>query len=181
LAECASGPDQDRYLLIGKVAKAHGIKGEVKLSPYAEDPTNIPHYRELLFRGVLGQAGERFYAVQRCRPQGKFAILALEGVGDRDTAEALIGAEVWVDREQLPELAADEFYWHDLVGMAVETEEGVALGKVSGLLATGAHDVLVVTGRGREVLIPARDEFIVEEDGERLVVALPPGLLEMNE
>ncbi len=179
MADQVCGPEGDDYLLIGRVAKAHGIKGEVKLLSYAEDSANTPHYRELLLRG--GGSGDRLYAVARCRPQGKYAILTLAGVADRNAADALIGAEVWVARAQLPLLGDDEFYWHDLVGLAVETEEGGALGTVRGLMATGGHDVLVVAGRGREILIPARHEFIVGQDGERLVVALPPGLVEMNE
>lgn len=180
MKDLESGPDQDRYLLIGKVVKAHGIKGEVKLHPYADDPANIVHYRELMLRGGPAGGG-RAYDVHRCRPQGKLAIVALADIVDRDQAEELIGCEVWVDKEQLPELDDDEFYWHEFVGLTVVTEEGRELGSVSSLMSTGAHEVMVVTGRGREYLIPARPEFIVHRDAQRLVIAPPPGLLEINE
>ena len=175
-----SGPDRDRYLLIGKVAKAHGIKGELKFHPYGDDPDSIGHYREVLLQG--GPAGNgRTYGVGRCRPQGKLAIVELDGVGDRDSAEALVGCEVWVSKEQLPALADDEFYWHEFEGLTVVTTEGRELGRVKAFLTTGAHEVMVVTGRGREYLIPARNEFIVHRDAQRLVIAPPPGLLEINE
>ena len=171
--------DPDDYLVIGKVVKPHGIKGEVKLKPYAADAGNIPHYDEMLLRKP--DSGEGLLcSVSRCRLTGKMAILKFDGVDTCNDAESLVGHEVLVGRDALPSLAEDEFYWHELEGLKVVTEDGRELGTVSSLLATGPYDVLVVTGRGHEYLIPARKEFIAGQDGDTLIVSPPDGLLDIN-
>ena len=171
--------DPEDYLLIGKVVKAHGIKGEVKFKPYADDVSNIPYYDEMLLRKPEEDEG-LLCVVERSRLSGKMAILKFEGIETCNEAEDLIGHEVWVSKDSLPELAEDEFYWHELEGLRVVTEKGLELGKVSSLMATGPYDVLVVTGRGHEYLIPARNEFIVGRDGDTLIVSPPDGLLDIN-
>lgn len=171
--------DPDDYLLVGKVVKAHGIKGEVKFKPYADDVSNIPHYDEMLLRKPDSDEG-LLCSVSRVRLTGKMAILKFDGVDTCDDAEAMVGHEVWVAKDALPSLAEDEFYWHELEGLKVVTEDGLELGKVSSLLATGPYDVLVVTGRGHEYLIPARNEFIAGRDGDTLIVSPPDGLLDIN-
>jgi 16S rRNA processing protein RimM len=93
---------------------------------------------------------------------GKGLIVRLQHCDDRDLAQSLVGAEIAVRRSQLPQPAADEFYWTDLEGLRVETTEGVVLGLVHGLLATGANDVLVVRGE-RERLIPFVWDQVVRE------------------
>lgn len=85
---------------------------------------------------------------------GNSVIAELEGVADRDAAVALMGSEILIRRQQLPKPKADEYYWADLIGLAVRTESGVALGKVDHLLETGANDVLVVMDGETERLIP---------------------------
>ncbi|MCK5196276.1 MAG: 16S rRNA processing protein RimM, partial [Desulfobulbaceae bacterium] len=82
----------------------------------------------------------------------------------------------------LPELAGEEYYWNDFEGMEVYTREGFDLGHVSSLMSTGAHDILVISGRGAEYMIPLREEFIVEinETDGKIIVDPPEGLLEIN-
>ena len=89
---------------------------------------------------------------------------------------------MWVEKELLPELAPDEFVWHDLVGLKVSTAKGRELGKVKELFSTGGHDVLVIRGTGREYLIPAKQEFMLEvdQDGGILTVSEIPGLFDIN-
>lgn len=170
----------DEYLLVGTVSKPHGIKGEVKVFLYSEDPDDFAHYPEVIL--VDGQGGEHPLAVVAYRPQANLALVHLQGMATRNQAEELVGCEVWAKKCYLPEIEADEFYWHEMEGMQVVCEDGTLLGTVSSLLATGAHDVLVVTGRGHEYLIPATNEIIVRKDdaNRTIVVAPPPGLLEMN-
>ncbi len=86
--------------------------------------------------------------------QGKLVVAALEGVADRDAAAALIGWDILIDKEQLPVPEQGEYYWADLVGLRVETEQGEALGIVDHLMETGANDVLVVKDGKKERLIP---------------------------
>lgn len=170
----------DDYLAVGKIAKAHGIKGELKAIAYSGDLAELLAYQNFLVRGG---AVCKVYKVTRSRPQGKFTIVQLSGVTNRDAAESLIGAELHVLKRELPVLAADEFYWHELVGLQVVTDQGVTLGRIESLLATGAHDVLVINGRGQEYLLPATRDIIVSIDQEAgtVVVRPLPGLLEMNQ
>ena len=86
--------------------------------------------------------------------QGSSVVAELEGVMDRDTAMALMGSEILIRKQQLPKPKAGEYYWADLVGLEVETEAGIKLGKVDHLLETGANDVLVVLDGKTERLIP---------------------------
>ena len=86
--------------------------------------------------------------------QGNLVVAELEGISDRDQAFALIGSAISIRRNQLPKPKADEYYWIDLVGLEVETNLGVKLGKVDHLLETGANDVLVVVDGEVERLIP---------------------------
>ncbi|MDH3393334.1 MAG: ribosome maturation factor RimM, partial [Desulfobulbaceae bacterium] len=108
------------------------------------------------------------------------AILKFEGVDTCNDAEDLVGYEVWVAKDALPDLSEDEFYWHDFEGLKVVTEDGMELGSVTSLLAAGPYDILVVTGRGHEYMIPARNEFIAGRDGDTLIISPPDGLLDIN-
>ncbi len=102
------------------------------------------------------QAQERgWYPVEVLagRRHGAGIVARLAGCDDRDAARRLMGAEIAVERARLPACETDEYYWVDLIGLRVENLQGVALGRVTGLLETGAHDVLVVRN-GRERLIP---------------------------
>lgn len=93
------------------------------------------------------------YTVLEGRPHGKFLVVKFEGMDDRDEVAALTNAAVVVNREDLSVLSEGDYYWVDLIGLAVTTVNGVALGKVESLMETGANDVLVVNG-DRERLIP---------------------------
>ena len=169
-------------LPVGKVAKAHGIKGEIKVDPYSGEPANFLGYQAA---ALIAPGGQRLgpYRIAGGRIQGRQAILRLAGIDSREQAEHLAGCEVWVDKSQLPPLSKDEFYWREMEGRRVVTTDGRELGRVSGLLATGAHDVLVVTGCGREYLIPAIRELMTEidEKTDTIVVEPIPGLLEIND
>jgi 16S rRNA processing protein RimM len=91
--------------------------------------------------------------VVEARRHGKGLVARLTGCDDRDAAALLKGLSIGIRREQLPEAGDNEYYWHDLVGLQVQTTQGMALGTVDHLLETGANDVLVVHGE-RERLIP---------------------------
>ncbi|MBU0674539.1 MAG: ribosome maturation factor RimM [Proteobacteria bacterium] len=174
-------PDPRKYVHVGQVVKAHGIKGELKIAPFADDPADFTYYSQLILIGP-GDDIQHEFKVIGCRPQARHVLVTLAGSNDRLSAEVLVGAAVWVPKEFLPPLAEDEFYWHDMVGLSVTTENGRSLGRVKSLFTAGpgGHDVLVVRGTGREYLIPARREFIVSMDSMAgiLVVADVPGLFD---
>jgi 16S rRNA processing protein RimM len=108
-------------------------------------------------------------------------LLALEGIADRTTAEGLVHARVLVAQAALPPLAENEFYYHEIEGFRVETSDGQALGDVIETFPTGAHDVWVVRGAGREHLIPVIADVVkvIDRAARRIVIEPLPGLLDV--
>jgi 16S rRNA processing protein RimM len=106
----------------------------------------------------------------------------LEGVGTREAAEVLQGSRIWVNKADFPTLDSDEYYWHQLKGLMVMTETGQELGRVTKLFNTTAHDIMVVSGAGHEFMIPMKGDIIrdIDEQGGKIVISPPPGLLEIN-
>lgn len=127
------------------------MKGWVKVFSFTQPRENILRYSPWFLR-KNGQTTEiKIISGQR---HGSAVVAELEGVADRDAAVALMGSEILILRQQLPKPKAGEYYWADLIGLTVETESGVKLGKVDHLLETGANDVLVVVDGETERLIP---------------------------
>jgi 16S rRNA processing protein RimM len=145
---------------MGRIAAPYGVRGWVKVHPYTEYLDSLLDYP--VWR--LGKsAAWRSYRVLQGRPHNRFLLVELEGVGDRDAAERLRGMEVAVARAELPEPDEGEYYWDDLIGLEVVTASGLSLGRVEGLLETGAHDVLRVVAE-RERLIPFTAPIVLEVD-----------------
>ena len=126
-----------RDVLLAVVIGAQGLKGEVKVKLFTATPDALPRY------GLLHTRDGRKLAITAFRPakEGE-AVIAFEGVRDRNQAEALKGAELFVDRAALPATDEDEFYHADLIGLEVRDSEGRVLGKVTALHNFGASDVL---------------------------------------
>ena len=185
------GPGRGDHVVVGKVVKAHGIKGEIKVFAYSGHPDDFKSYEEILLcsaseKGKALQddpAAGQAHRISQSRSQEKVVIVKLDGVSTRTEAEALRGFEVLISKSELPALDPDQYYWHDIKGLAVATDNGQEIGHVTALMATAAHDILIVTGRGREYLIPATTEFVADINQEAGVMKIipPPGLLEMNE
>jgi 16S rRNA processing protein RimM len=152
----------DKRLLLGKIVGLFGIDGRVKVESYTEPRTQIFKYRPWLLNRPDGEA--EIDGAQG-RAQGKGLVATLPGIASRDAAAELIGAEIWVRRSALPRAKRGEYYWIDLEGADVVTTEGVLLGKVSHLFATGANDVMVVRDSDRERMIPfVLKKFVHEVD-----------------
>lgn len=142
----------------------HGVRGELKLESFTEPRMQIFRYQPWLLRSAAGEK-----RVDGCigRAQGKGMVVELPDIADRDAAVSLTGAEIWVARSALPAAKPGEYYWSDLEDLEVVTLEGVSLGKVSHMVATGANDVLVVKDEKRERLIPFLiDRFVMKVDFE---------------
>jgi 16S rRNA processing protein RimM len=145
--------------VVGEVAGAHGIKGWVKIHSHTEPPEQILDYAPWTVE-IQGETKE--YEVVAARAQGRQVIAQLQGVTDRDQAAALRFGKIMVPRTRFPELEAGHYYWVDLVGLRVRTPEGVLLGRLDEMMATGANDVMVVRGE-RERLIPfVMGDFVKE-------------------
>jgi 16S rRNA processing protein RimM len=137
---------------VGRVVGLYGVQGWVKIESWTEPRLRIFDYQPWLLVSAPGV--EREVDGVKGRAQGKGMVAQLPGVNDREQAMALVGQDIQVARSQLPSAASGEYYWVDLEGLAVSTADGVALGRVSHLFATGANDVLVVRDGDRERLIP---------------------------
>lgn len=175
-----TGEQAGKYILLGKVTKPHGIRGEVKVYPYSGSPGNFTGYQSLLLAPV-GDAAREPYTIVQARVQGKMAILKLKECVTRSEAEALVNQEVWMHSSELPKLESEDVYLHQLEGMTAVTESGEQLGRVAAIVNTGGHDILAVREGKREYLIPFVKEFIVRLEEDQVVLSLPPGLLEINQ
>lgn len=175
-----AGTDAGEFILIGKVAKPHGVRGEVKIYPFSGQPENFSAYRSICITGGDSKQDKLPVEIEKSRAQGKYALLKLAGCSTREDAERLTGSEVWLARSELPELDSTEYYWLELEGKRVISEDGLELGTITAIFETGAHDILQVESNSGEYLIPFHEDFVVSLDGMKVVMKLPPGLLEIN-
>lgn len=127
---------------MGRVSGVYGVRGWVRIFSYTEPRENILEYQPWFVKTGSGDWSEQRHI--EGRRHGKGVVAHLEHCPDRDAAHALIGSEIAVRREQLPDTGAGEFYWNDLIGLQVVNQQGDALGTVDHLLETGANDVMVV-------------------------------------
>jgi 16S rRNA processing protein RimM len=154
--------DTERRILLGRVLGAFGVRGELKLQSFTDPPARLLRYQPWI---LVHRGAEREISGAKGRETAKGVLLTLPDVTDRDQAEALAGAEVWVPRSRLPAPKPGEYYWVDLEGLRVVNREGVVLGTISHLFETAANDVIVVAGE-RERLIPFLDDFVLGVDFE---------------
>ena len=159
-------------VLLGRIAGAHGIRGEVLIKTFTHVPEAIGAY------GPLGdKRGARTFEIQSVRAMAKGVVARLQGVGDRNAAEALKGVELYVERERLPPAADGEFYHADLIGLAAVDGERKPLGEIVAVHNFGAGDLIEVrlTGSGKTELVPFTDAAVPEVDisARRAVVVLP--------
>jgi 16S rRNA processing protein RimM len=157
-----------RLVPIGKVVKLHGIKGKVKLHYFSDDLNAFLRYRNVIIEDRSGVP--RSYEILEATPQPPRLILKLKGIETIEDAEPLVDREVFVEREALPDPEQGEYYWIDLLGMTVESDQGKGLGRLREILSTGANDVFVVQGKRREIFLPATDEVITKIDHQRGVI-----------
>jgi 16S rRNA processing protein RimM len=145
---------------MGRIAAPFGVKGWVKVQADTAAPQSLLAYKSWW---VGSASGWREIAVAEAKVQGRTLVARLEGCEDRDAAAALRGKTVAVPREALPRAGDGEYYWIDLIGLAVVNGEARDFGRVTGILQTGANDVLVVAGE-RERLIPFIAAVVREVD-----------------
>lgn len=172
-------PRFDDLVAIGAIVRPQGRKGEVLVEPLSDVPTRFPSLRRAWLPD--GAGGAREARVASCWPhKGRF-VLKLEGVDSIEAAERLRGQELRIDEEALEPLPPGSYYHHQLRGLAVEDAEGGELGRVEDVVETGAGaPVLVVRGRGSEVLIPLAQDFVSRVDLEqRVLVARRPELVDV--
>jgi len=155
----------------------HGIKGTNKIRSYAESLSLFRPGSSVLVREAGGQENSR--EIKWVKPHTGTTLLLFEGIVEHHQAQALIGAQLFVLKEDLGELEDDTHFWFDLIGMAVYTTEAAYLGRIESIIETGSNDVYVVQDNKKEVLIPALESVVVDIDvkNKRMQVDLPEGLV----
>jgi len=137
------------YAVMGRVIAPYGIKGWVKIHAFTQDRATLLDYATWWLRPRMGSAqaagGWQEFEIEACREHGAALIAQLAGIGNRETAAALKGADVGVPRAALPAASANEIYYSDLVGLEVVNRQGVRMGLVARVQDFGAHPVLCIT------------------------------------
>lgn len=165
-----------RRVRLGRIVGVYGVRGEIKLESWTEPRERIFDYQPWLLDAAPGKVPVEMRGIEG-RAQGKGLVARLPGVDDRDQAAALTGRDILVERERLPPPEAGSFYWFDLEGLEVVNREGVVLGRVDHLFATGANDVVVVRDGDRQHLVPfVRGVYVhdIDLDSARMEVDWDP-------
>ena len=155
--------ERPQYLEAGRIVNTHGLHGEVKIEPWADGPAFFKQIKTLYIDGSP-------FRLLLSRPQGAFVLARLEGVTDINAAMRLKNKIISIDRDEVS-LPEGSFFLADLIGLAVVSDAGTPLGRLTEVLQRPANNVYVVQGE-RERLIPAVPEFIVRTDIENGVMTV---------
>lgn len=162
---------EDNLILMGKVAAAHGIKGQLRVVPYSGLADNLLDCESLLLRDAKGLMNK--FEVASATVHGKKLLISLKGYSGINQVLHLVGSEILLYKEQLAVPADDEYYWHDLIGMKVVTTDGTDLGVLDSIIETGSNDVYVAVLNGREYLIPALSDTVSIDVQAKLITVTP--------
>jgi 16S rRNA processing protein RimM len=159
-----------RLLEIGRIVKCHGLKGALKAVSFLEGDGTLKR----IDRVHVGREADRAvpFGVRSIEPLKRAFILKLEGVDRIEEAQPLLGQGVWITTDRLEALPEGEYYWWQLIGLEVRSEDGLLLGCIAEILSTGSNDVYVCRGGERELLLPAIAEVIREIDTEKGIVTV---------
>lgn len=171
--------NKDQCFQIGRVAKVHGLRGEVNVVldvDYPEDYEGLEH----LFLEQKGRLVPFFLEHFVLQPGGK-ALVKFEDLNSLEQVESLVGLEIYLPLSELPQLEEDQYYFHELIGFEVIDENLGLIGPVQIIYDLETQDLLGVTHQGKEVLIPIQDGIIrnVDKAAKKVYCQLPEGLLDI--
>jgi 16S rRNA processing protein RimM len=168
-------------IYLGRIVKAFGIRGELKFQPSDDFWESALNSKHLVLHSWLDDEVKRRPAVfLTTRPHGNNFVVKLDGVEDRDAAEAVVGGELFVADDQIDVDMPDGLLPFQLLGITAKTESGEMLGEISSIMHSAAHDIYEITGANGSFLVPAVPEFIISVDAaDRTITVRPmPGLIE---
>jgi 16S rRNA processing protein RimM len=171
----------NEYLIIGKIGGAHGVRGEMRVSPITDD---VRRFRALSDCVILTPAEKllRTARISEKRVTGDTVLVTFEGVSDRDEAQKLTGFYLAVKRGDAPPLEKGRYYIADMIGCTVADQTIGVIGRISEILQTGSNDVIVVKRpEKQDLLIPFLKDVVTDVDvfAQKVTVKLPDGLLEV--
>jgi 16S rRNA processing protein RimM len=174
-------PEWDDMVVVGRVARTHGIRGQVIVNP--ETDFVEQRFRSGAVLYVRRTATAQPLTVSAVRVHQGRPILTLEGIASIEAADWLVGAELRIPAGDLQQLPTNQFYRHDLVGCRVRTASGLDLGVVAAVDGSQENSYLVIRSGQREVLVPLAADICIEIDarGRNIVIEPPEGLLELND
>ena len=161
----------ENQICLARIGAAHGVRGEVKLWTFTEDPRAVMRYGALTTKD-----GARQFEVTRAREAKGFLVASLKGVTTRNEAERLNGIELYVARNKLPETEAGEYYHADLIGLAAVSIAGEPLGHIIAIHNFGAGDIIeIAPASGATMLLPFSNAVVPMIDIAlgRVVIDLP--------
>lgn len=170
-------PPSEELILIGMVGAPFGVRGQLKMKAVTDRPDHIRRHVRTLY---IGKERTPYTLTRLLEHKPGLLILTLQGVADRDAADALRGAEVYIREAEAAPLAADEYFIHELIGLDAVTAEGQPIGRVREVLETGAGEVLVIARPGQDdALVPMARDFIAQLDvpGGKVVITPIEGML----
>ena len=172
--------DTDRLVAIGEIARVHGLRGEVRVKPLTDHPERFERVTECVLWDAT-RDGREPRRITTARRQGDALIVSFAGCGSPNDAQALVGRLIAVPRGEALPPPPGSFYPWQLEGARVTTEEGRLVGRVTRIEQSRLQDLWVVAGDGREHLIPAVPDIVVDVDvaAGRVVIRPPEGLLEL--
>src|SRR5712691_4066699 len=169
-ARAPGGGPSESLVAVGEIVAAHALNGILRFRPYQPPAPSLAPGRTVMLEDATGRRPVR---VTSAAPHGRgFVLLGLDGISDRTAAEAIVRARILVPADELPPAAADEFYWHEILGFRVETVGGAALGAIVDVFHTGTNDVWTVHDGTREVLIPVIADVVrvIDREARRVVI-----------
>ncbi|MGI9238460.1 MAG: ribosome maturation factor RimM [Woeseiaceae bacterium] len=159
----------DQPIVLGRISGVFGVRGWVKVHSYTDPREAVLKYENWLLGHEGGWQSAKVADGQR---QGKSVVARIDGFDDRDQAATLIGEEIAVPRDALPETEDGHYYWKDLEGLKVVSSDGSDLGTVAYLLETGAHDVMVVVGETERLIPFVSNEVVIDVDLAKGVITV---------
>jgi 16S rRNA processing protein RimM len=168
-----------RLIPVGKIARTHGLRGAVKIFPYGETLDELKPGGKL-FLHPASDSKQSELTLVHSRSQGKFRVVQFAELPDVDAAQRVVEQEVFLPEECLPATSEGEYYHYQLIGLRVETAGGKPMGILRGIIETRGNDVYVLDHAGREILVPAITEVILEVDLQagKMVIEPPEGLID---
>jgi 16S rRNA processing protein RimM len=153
-------------IVLGRIVAPYGIQGWLHLHAFGDDPLAWRQMKQLWVSSDDNPDPAQWRAVElaQMKQHGDGVVIKFAGISDRDSAESFAPCFVGAPREALPENPADEYYWSDLIGLAVVNKQGIELGTIVSLLESGANEVLVLEGQDRQRLLPFVGQIVQSVD-----------------